>query len=58
MNDNKIEIIPSPGTDNSNWQQIEEKIVKAKEFAKTLHVDIVDGIFAPNKTLLDPEPYE
>ena len=50
-----FEIIPSPGTfikDGKEWAQ---KIETVRPFAKTIHVDIVDGIFAPNTTIAEPE---
>lgn len=59
------EIIPSPGTENRNWQEIESKIELIKSFAKTasnvapaIHVDVVDGKFAPNITFADPLPFK
>jgi ribulose-phosphate 3-epimerase len=51
------EIIPSPGT-NKNWVDIEKRLSLVKPFAKTIHIDVVDGIFAPNKTFSDPEPFK
>lgn len=52
------EIIPSPGTDNKDWSEIEKKIDLVRPFAKTIHVDVVDGIFAPNTTFADPEQFK
>lgn len=52
------EIIPSPGTANKDWAEIEKKIATVKPFAKTIHVDVVDGIFAPHKTFSDPAPFK
>lgn len=51
------EIIPSPGTQIIDWGMMEEKIELIKPFVKNVHIDIVDGIFAPNTTLLDPTPF-
>jgi ribulose-phosphate 3-epimerase len=48
------EIIPSPGTENKTWTEIEQKIDLVKPFAKTIHIDIIDGKFAPTITLNDP----
>ncbi len=53
-----FEIIPSPGTDNTDWHVIEEKIERVKSFAKTIHIDVVDGKFANNKTFSDPNPFK
>ena len=51
------EIIPSPGTDNKDWISVEKKIDSVESFAKAIHVDILDGKFAPNTTFLDPMPF-
>lgn len=52
------EIIPSPGTDNKTWEDIEKKIDLIKPFVKTIHIDILDGKFTNNTTLLDPTPFK
>lgn len=52
-----FEIIPSPGTENKGFSEIEKKIHLVKPFAKTIHIDIVDGKFAENKTFADPKPF-
>ncbi|MGH7204343.1 MAG: ribulose-phosphate 3-epimerase [Candidatus Levyibacteriota bacterium] len=52
-----FEIIPSPGTENKNWDDIEKKIELVKPFAKTIHIDVIDGKFANNTTYDDPEPF-
>lgn len=52
----KIDIIP--GVLENNWPAIEQKIEKVKDFAKTIHVDLIDGKFAGNTTFLDPEPFK
>lgn len=51
------EVIPGPGTKDLNWQEIERKIELVKPFVKTIHVDVVDGKFAPNTTFSDPKPF-
>ena len=58
-NDKKgmFEIISSPGTDNKDWSSVEKKIELVKPFAKTVHIDVLDGKFAPNTTFLDPVPF-
>lgn len=49
------EIIPSPGTFVKDAKEWEDKIELVRPFARTIHVDIVDGIFAPNTTIAEPE---
>lgn len=51
------EIIPSPGTENKDFAEIEKKITLLKGFSKTIHIDVVDGKFAVNKTFADPSPF-
>lgn len=51
-----MEIIP--GILEKEWSEIERKIEIVKPFAKTIQVDIIDGIFAPNTTFLDPTPFK
>ena len=43
-----------PGILEQNWEEIEKKIALVKPFAKTIHIDLLDGKFAPNTTFLDP----
>ncbi len=50
-----LEIIP--GILEKDWSEIERKLEIAKPFAKSIHVDIIDGKFAPNITFLDPMPF-
>ncbi|MBP7832649.1 MAG: hypothetical protein KA035_02660 [Candidatus Levybacteria bacterium] len=40
------------------WSEIEKKLEAAKGFAKTIHVDLIDGKFASNTTFMDPKPFE
>jgi ribulose-phosphate 3-epimerase len=54
---NILEIIPSPGTDNKTWEETQQKIELVKSFAKTIHIDVVDGKFAPTVTFSDPQPF-
>lgn len=49
------EIIPSPGTFVKDEKEWGDKIKLVRPFAKTIHVDVVDGIFAPNTTIAEPE---
>ena len=50
-----FEIIP--GILEKDFAEIEKKIESVKGFAKTIHIDIIDGKFAPNTTFLDPKPF-
>ncbi len=50
-----FEIIP--GILEKDFAEIEKKIELVKDFAKTIHIDIIDGKFAPNTTFLDPKPF-
>src|SRR6185437_13335398 len=52
-----FEIIPSPGTENKSWVEIQQKIDAVKPFVRTIHIDVCDGKFAPNTTFSDPEPF-
>ncbi len=47
-----------PGILEKEWPAIEKKIEIAKLFSKAIHVDILDGKFAPNETFLDPSPFK
>jgi len=47
-----------PGILEQNWDAIEKKIALVKPFAQSIHIDLLDGIFAPNKTFFDPKPFE
>ncbi len=51
------EIIPSPGTENKDFSEFEKRIEAVRPFARTIHIDIVDGKFAPNTTFSDPKPF-
>ena len=65
-----FEIIP--GILEKEWSEIERKIELVRTFAKTVHIDIIDGKFAlasppasprgeqggPNTTFLDPLPFK
>jgi len=47
-----------PGILEQTWPEIERKLELIKPFAKTVHIDIIDGVFANNKTFLDPQPFK
>lgn len=51
-----FEIIP--GILEKEWSEIEKKIEGVRPFAKTIHIDIIDGKFANNTTFIDPEPFK
>lgn len=46
-----------PGILEKNWEDIEEKIKMLSPFARSMHIDLLDGKFAPNTTFLDPKPF-
>lgn len=46
-----------PGILEKDWTEIERKIELLRPFAKAIHIDILDGKFAPNTTFLDPKPF-
>jgi ribulose-phosphate 3-epimerase len=47
-----------PGILEKDWSAIERKLEALKPFATSVHIDLLDGKFAPNTTLLDPEPFK
>jgi ribulose-phosphate 3-epimerase len=47
-----------PGILEKEWSEIEHKLELVKPFAKTVHIDIIDGKFVDNTTFLDPEPFK
>lgn len=46
-----------PGILERDWREIKKKLDLATSVAKTVHIDIIDGVFAPEKTFLDPAPF-
>lgn len=52
-----MEIIPSPGTTDKTFEEIEQKLLSVKGAARTIHIDIIDGKFADNKTFSDPTSF-
>lgn len=40
-----------------SWEEIEAKFKIYEKFAKSVHVDFIDGKFEKNLTFLDPEPF-
>lgn len=53
-----LEVIPGPGTELHDWEAMRQRLELVKPFAKTVHIDIVDGKFAPNNNLFDPSPFK
>jgi ribulose-phosphate 3-epimerase len=47
-----------PGILEKDWASIEAKLEQVKTFTDTVHIDIIDGKFADNRTFLDPEPFK
>lgn len=47
-----------PGILEKEWSEIERKLEILKPFAKSVHIDIIDGKFADNTSFLDPEPFK
>lgn len=47
-----------PGILEKDFSEIEKKIELVRSFSKTIHVDVIDGKFADNKTLLDPSLFK
>lgn len=52
-----LEVIPSPGTDNRDWEVLRRRIEIARMFARTIHIDIVDDKFSSKASFLDPKPF-
>ena len=50
-----LEIIP--GILEKQWSEIERKIELVLPYAESIHIDVLDGKFAPNTTWLDPTPF-
>lgn len=50
------EIVPGPGT-LASFEELEKRIQAVLPFAESVHIDIVDGKFAPNVTFMDPQPF-
>jgi ribulose-phosphate 3-epimerase len=46
-----------PGILEKDWGEIEKKFLIYQPFARSIHVDFLDGKFAPNTTFLDPAPF-
>lgn len=46
-----------PGVLESDWHSIEKRLSTIATFAKSAHIDFIDGTFASHKTYLDPSPF-
>lgn len=46
-----------PGILEKDWSAIEKKIQLVKPFVKAIHIDLLDGKFAPNTSFLHPAPF-
>lgn len=46
-----------PGVLEKDWQEIEKKLEVIRIFSDKVHVDIIDGQFNKNQTILDPAPF-
>lgn len=53
----KLEIEIIPGILEKEWSEIEKKIEAVKGFARTIHIDLIDGKFADDMTWMDPTPF-
>lgn len=53
-----VELQIIPGILEQEWDEIEKKLEIVKPFAKTIHVDLLDGVFAHNTTFTFPEPFK
>lgn len=56
--DFKLDIEIIPGILEKEWDRIERKIEAVKDFAKVLHIDLIDGKFVNNTTWMDPKPFQ
>ncbi|MBI2031636.1 MAG: hypothetical protein HYT08_03410 [Candidatus Levybacteria bacterium] len=46
-----------PGILEKEWSEIEKKIIQILPVTQNIHIDIIDGKFAPSATFLDPAPF-
>lgn len=47
-----------PAIFEKDWHLIAEKLEIVRPFARSVHIDLLDGKFASNTSLLDPAPFE
>lgn len=46
-----------PGINETEWGEIEKKLKLVLPFAKTIHIDFMDGVYVERKTFSDPAPF-
>lgn len=56
MDNCNLEIIP--GILEKEWEEVENKLEKVKSFAKSAHIDFIDGKFTDNTTYLEFENFK
>lgn len=47
-----------PGILEKDWNAIEQKLEQIRPFARTVHIDLLDGKFADNTSFADPAPFK
>jgi ribulose-phosphate 3-epimerase len=47
-----------PGILEKEWHEIEKKLEIVRPFAKSVHIDLLDGKFTGNTSFMDPEPFK
>jgi len=47
-----------PAILEKNWEEIEKKLIICRDFAKEVHIDFIDGKFAPNTSFLEFPPFK
>lgn len=47
-----------PALLEKDWDSLEKKLKTCENFASTIHIDFIDGIFSPNKTFLEIEKFK
>lgn len=47
-----------PAILEKNWEEIEKKLEICREFARTVHIDFIDGKFNSNTSFLESEPFK
>ncbi len=54
---NPLHIEVVPGILEKEWGAIEQKLQTVVPFVESVHIDVIDGKFAPNTTWMDPAPF-
>ena len=47
-----------PGILEKNWIEIEKKLQILRPFSRSVHIDVIDGKFAPTVSFLETEPFK